>query len=391
MLEERNRIMKALIVGCGLVGSIVARGLAEAGYDVLVIERRNHVGGNLYDYIDEHGILVQKYGPHTFHTNKKNLYDVIAKYTEWQPYTLVCGAVIDGQCVPTAFNYKAVDTFFDKEKANEIKRNLETEFKGRESVTVVEMLECKNSIVREFAQFLYDKDYSLYTAKQWGVKPEEIDKSVLKRVPIRLSYEEAYFKDKYQVMPRQGFSVFISQVLNHPRINVELSTDATKILKIENKKVLYKGLVVDYPVIYTGPVDELFGYANGKLPYRSLRFEWEYEAIDSKQEMPVVAYPQVSDFTRITEYKKLPIQKVEGTSYAVEYPVPFDAENHEMEPYYPVLTEESQAQYMCYKKQADTVKNLYLCGRLAEFKYYNMDQALERALDLLENTWGIKL
>lgn len=378
---------KALVVGCGIVGSVVARYLAEEkNMKVTIWERRNHIGGNMYDYVDEHGIRVHQYGPHIFHTKSKEIFDYISQYGEWEPYKLVCGAVIDDICTPTAFNYKTIDLFYSKEQAAEIKEHIKAVFGDRKSATVVEMLDCDDAVIRDYAEFLFDKDYSLYTAKQWGVSPKDIDKSVLRRVPIRFSYEEAYFEDVYQIMPKNGYTEVISNILNHPNITAELNVEALKHLKVQDNDMLLDGQKVDYPVIYTGPLDELFECCKGKLPYRSLRFEWKYEDKEGFQEMPVVAYPQAEGFTRITEYKKLPVQNIAGTSYAVEYPLPYNPGNDKMEPYYPVLTEESQKIFEEYCAMAEKVSNLYCCGRLAEFKYYDMDKAIESAFLFLKQT-----
>ena len=378
---------KALVIGCGIVGSVIARYLAEEkNLEVTIWERRNHVGGNIYDYIDEHGIRVHQYGPHIFHTNNEEIFEYIKKYGEWEEFKLICGAVIDGKCSPTAFNYKTIDLFYSKDEAKALKEHIKNTFGNRKSATVVELLDCDDDLIRKYAQFLFDKDYSLYTAKQWGVSPNEIDKSVLKRVPIRFSYDEAYFEDKYQVMPKHGYTKFVENILRHPKIKVELGMDALKHIKIvENDKIYVDGKNVNYPVIYTGAVDELFAFSKGKLPYRSLRFEWHYEETDSFQEMPVVAYPQADKFTRITEYKKLPIQKNIGTSYAIEYPLSYETNDVKMEPYYPVLTDNSNILYKKYADAAQNIENLFLCGRLAEFKYYDMDDAIANALIFAKN------
>lgn len=376
---------RALIVGCGIVGCTVARILAEKGWTVKIVDRRNHIGGNLYDYRDEHEILVQQYGPHIFHTNSERVFEFISRFSRWNPFNLVCGAVIDGICTPTAFNLKTIDLFFDRAKAEEIKQHIRDRFPGRESATVVELLDCDDAVIRDYAQFLFDKDYSLYTAKQWGISPSEIDKSVLKRVPIRFTYEEAYFKDKYQVMPENGYTAFIGKMIDHPAISVTLNYEALEHISIKDNAVYLDGKKADYPVVYTGPLDELFGYKYGRLPYRSLRFEWIYKDVESYQQLPVVAYPQAEKFTRITEYKKLPVQDVRGTTCAVEYPVPYEADaDTSVEPYYPVLTEASQKAYSTYADAAAKVSGLFCAGRLADFRYYNMDQALERAFDFAE-------
>ena len=367
--------MDCLIIGCGLCGSVIARHMAEQGKRVVIWERRDHIGGNMYDYVDEHGFLVQKYGPHIFHTGKKELYNYMCRFEQWQDYKLTCGAVWDGKYTPTPFNFTTIDTFFPKEKAVELKLKLQKAFAGREEATVVETLEHPDPDIRAYAP---------YTAKQWGVSPEIIDPSVLKRVPLRFSYEEGYFNDTYQAMPVHSFTRFFENLLNHPNIEIKLGMEALEHLFIRDGKLLLDGLDTSFLVVYTGALDELFGGIYGALPYRSLRFEWKYEKKESLQDAPVVAYPQAEGYTRITEYKKLPIQNKLGTSYAVEYPLPYQ-EGEKLEPYYPVLTVESQEQYAKYKALAERVPNLICCGRLADFKYYNMDQALARALDVCRN------
>lgn len=372
---------QALVVGCGLSGAVIARELAENGYKVKILEKRSHIGGNMYDYVDEHGILVHKYGPHTFHTKKKVLYDYMCKYAEWDEYHLTCGAEIDGITTPTPFNYKTIDDFYSKDHATLIKKEIEKTFPGQDYATVVEALNTKNKTVAGYAQFLFEKDYSLYSAKQWGCKPSEIDPSILKRVPLRFNYNEGYFDDEYQVMPRKSFTTFFENILNHKNILVELNVDALNCLKIRAGHTYVDDELVDYPIVYSGPLDELFDCRYGKLPYRSLRFEWRYEEKDSFQKYPVVAYPQAKDYVRIIEYKKLPIQDVKGTTYEVEYSLPYK-KGETFEPYYPLLNEESQLYYQKYVRLAGNVKNLYICGRLGDFKYYNMDQALEKALEV---------
>lgn len=372
-----------IVVGAGLTGATIARYIAdEMNKKVLIIEKRDHIGGNLYDYVNEQGILVHQYGPHTFHTNKKELYDFICKYSEWDMYRLTCGAVIDGKYTPTPFNFTTIDDFFEHDKAEAIKRAIKAAYPNQDKATVLELLKHSDNLIREFAQFLYEKDYSLYTAKQWGISPEEIDPSVLKRVPVRFNYEIGYFDDIYQVMPHISYTSFFEKLLEHPNIRIETSSDFIKMAQVQDNCIVFRGNVFRGMIIYTGAIDELLGYRYGELPYRSLEFEWKNEDVKSFQEAPVVAYPQAEGYTRITEYTKLPVQDMgEKTTYAIEYSIPF-YKGMKKEPYYPVLTKESQKLYNLYEHDAQLINNLYLCGRLADFKYYNMDQALERALEL---------
>lgn len=370
-----------VVVGCGLTGSVIARRLAESGKKIAILEKRSHIGGNMYDYVDEHGFLVQKYGPHIFHTEKKELYEYICRFEEWNEYKLTCGAFIDGKYTPTPFNFRTIDDYYSPEKADELKGHIKKAFAGRKTVTVIEAMQHSDHIISNYAKFLFEKDYSLYTAKQWGISPSEIDPSVLKRVPLRLSYDVGYFDDEFQVMPKHSFTRFFENLLNHENISVELGKNALEYIKIAGNEIFVNGVKSDITVIYSGAVDELFEYKFGRLPYRSLRFEWKYEDKESVQDMPVVAYPQAEGFTRITEYKKLPVQNKPGSSYAVEYPLEYEIGKN-ADPYYPVLIEKSQKQYNEYKNLADSVDGLILCGRLADFKYYNMDQALERSLEI---------
>lgn len=372
--------MRYYIAGSGIVGAVLAAELAKKGHTVQVLERRAHAGGNVYDYDDEYGIHVHHYGPHIFHTNDDEVYRYVSDNCELKDFNLVCGSVMDGKCVPTSFDFSSVDTFF-QEEAEEIKVHIKAEFGDRASATVLEMLESQDSYVRRFADFLYEKDYKPYTAKQWGIDPEKVDRQIFKRVPILFSYGSKYFSDKYQAMPVKGYMEFIENLLKHPSIELRLNEEALDRFSIWDNQVMDGDKPLDGILIFTGALDELFDCKHGKLPYRSLCFVWKHEDIDSFQDMPVVAYPQAEGFTRITEYKKLPVQEVRGTTYAVEYPLPYK-QGEAMEPYYPVLTEESQKLFRKYYDEAKQVRGLAFAGRLAEFKYYNMDQAIRRALDL---------
>lgn len=374
---------KVYIVGCGLTGSVIARELAEKGKEVVIFERRNHIGGNMYDYEDSYGFLVQKYGPHTFHTNNECLFNYMKRFESWKDYKLTCGAVWDGKYTPSPFNFKTIDTFFPYEIAKKLKDKIKKLYPDTEFLSVLDALKCEDHDIRAYAEYLFKKDYAPYTAKQWGLNPEEIDPSVLKRVPLRFSYKEGYFDDIFQAMPEHSFTTFFNNLLNHKNIKIFLNMDALNLLSINNNIIYWDGEKINFPVIYTGALDELFNCKHGRLPYRSLKFEWKYSEKDSVQDAPVVAYPQEKGFTRITEYKKIPLQNGKGSSYAIEYSIPYE-EGKAVEPYYPVLTEKSKKMYNMYRKEADSIVNLFCAGRLADFKYYNMDQALENALNWVD-------
>ncbi|MFT3952089.1 MAG: UDP-galactopyranose mutase [Oscillospiraceae bacterium] len=373
------------IVGAGFAGSLLARLLAENGMRVTVYERRGHIAGNMYDYTDENNIRIQKYGPHTFHTNLDHVYALLQRFTEFTPYRLKCEAVIDGIPTPSPFNFKTIDQFFEPDYAAFLKEKLTVRY-PQGKATVLEMLECDDADIRAYAQFLFEKDYKLYTAKQWGKKPEEIDPSVLRRVPIVFNYNDTYFYDKYEGLPRAGFTALFENILDHPAITVRLNEDAMAHICIDDESgtVLFDGQA--QPVVFTGAIDELFGWRFGRLPYRSLYFELERHDKKDYQNVAIVAHPADAAFTRITEYTKLPVQDVGNvTVIAKEYSVAFDRANSRgNEPYYPVLTEESRAMCQTYQEYARRFHNLILCGRLADFQYYNMDQVIDRTLTVFE-------
>lgn len=369
-----------IIIGAGLSGGVLAHKLAEDNKKILLIERRNHIAGNLYDYINDKGIRIQEYGPHVFHMDSKEVYDFLTRFSKPISYETKVEAVLDGISTPSPFNYKTIDQFYDKEEANDLKKRLEDYYPNRENVTIVELLDSKDEKIKSFANFLFEKDYRLYTAKQWGLQPEEIDPSILKRVPITLSYNDRNFNDKYEFIPEGGFTNFYNNLINHSNIEAKLNEEALNHVSLEDNLVKYDGVITN--IIYTGAIDELFDYKFGSLPYRTLRFEIKDLDINSYQNVAIVAYPQVPDYTRVTEYKKMPVQDVKGTSVAFEYPISYVPKVNE--PYYPVLTDDSNNTYKQYLQYSKQFKNLTLCGRLADFKYYNMDKAVLRAFEVYE-------
>lgn len=376
-----------VVIGAGLSGSILARKIAEEKKEkVLVIDRRNHIGGNLFDSVDESGIRVQKYGPHTFHTNNEKAYSFFQLYGELIPYRLRCETVIGDISTPSPFNFKTIDQMYETREADELKAHIAKVYGEQPYSTILDLLKCKDEVIRTFAEFLFEKDYRPYTAKQWGIPPEKIDPLVLKRVPIVFSYRDTYFEDKYEVIPKDGYGRWFENILNHSNINVCLGVDALEHLLVDEikKVILFDGKPVK--LIYTGAIDELFSYKFGMLPYRSLYFEYKTYDMKSFQNAAIVAHPQDASYTRITEYTKLPLQDIgEKTVVAYEYPVPYDKNGVKgNEPYYPILTSESQKMYKMYKQYALLFSNLNLCGRLADFQYYNMDQAVVRALKVYE-------
>ena len=374
-----------VIAGCGFTGAVIAFKSAMEGKRVLIVEKRNHIAGNMYDYIDEAGICVQKYGPHSFHTNNEEVYEFITQIGDWYEYILRARVMIDGKYTPSPFNFKTIDQYYPAPKAEMLKQALVEYYNSAKKVTVVELLESDNELIREYASFLFEKDYRPYTAKQWGIAPEELDISILKRVPVRLDYTDGYFDDKYQLMPEGGFTSFFEKMLSNPLIDIRLNCDVLDLVEIDGNNIIFENELLNVPFVYTGPLDELFRYKYGKLPYRSLKFDMQIHNVDSYQETSGVAYPMAEGYTRITEYKKIPVQDIKGkTTIAVEYPVTYGTEEGK-EPYYPILTENSKEMYKRYCELASKVNRLYVCGRLGDFKYYNMDDAVLRALEVYED------
>lgn len=365
-----------VVVGAGLAGSAAARLLAESGRKVIVLDRRDTVAGNMYDYVDENGFLVHKYGPHTFHTNSDRLMDFMRRFEAWTPYELHCGTYIDGKHIEMPFNFMSIDQMFDSDAALELKTKLISKYSR--DTTIVDMLKSDDEMIRNYAEYLFEHDFKLYTAKQWGIDPNSVDPDVLKRVPIRMSYDSRYLGDKYEVMPKISFTHCIQTMLYHPNISVELNSD----FRLADLTYCRNA---DIPVVFTGPLDRLFNYRCGRLPYRSLMFDKRYSAnMQEYQPYAVEAYPEDPTTTRVVEYNKLTgDSRKPGTCFVIESACKAD-ESHE--PYYPVRSAASDA---IYKEYSDLVKtdfpNMMVCGRLALFRYMNMDQTLQTAFDVIDD------
>lgn len=375
-----------LVIGSGLTGAVIARYAAETlNKKVLIFERRSHIGGNMYDFINDAGIRIQKYGPHIFHTSKPEIISYLNKFAKWNTCRVHFKISIHDKLVPNSPNYETIDTFFP-EDADDIKKILEEIYSDKTEITFADLLECAHPLVKKYADFLYENDFRPYSAKQWAGFDTFLDRSVFARIPVHLNYSDDYWSDTYQIVPEKGFTYFISEILNHPSISLEFNRNACDSIKVDTeKKVIYfNGVETDALVIWTGAVDELLGYKYGRLPYRSLRFEYITKNIDSYQREAVIAYPLEKGFTRITEYKKLPVQDVPNrTTIAFEYPENFEGIDKN-EPYYPIPSEETEKQYRKYAEDLKKIPNLILAGRLATYKYYNMDQALENAFSICD-------
>jgi UDP-galactopyranose mutase len=350
-----------LIVGAGFAGSVLAERLAaERGERVLVVDRRPHIAGNAYDHLDEAGLLVHRYGPHIFHTNSRAVLEYLSRFTGWRPYQHRVLGRVDGRLVPIPINLDTINKLYGLSLTP---AELEAWFAARaEPVDPIRTSE--DVVVSKVGRELYEKFFRGYTRKQWGLDPSELDKSVTARVPVRTDRDDRYFTDEFQVMPAEGYTRMFERMLDHPGITVRLGADYREV----RQEVSFRRLV------WTGPVDEFFGHCFGRLPYRSLRFV--HETLDKEwfQFVGSVNYPQTEAYTRITEYKHLTGQMHPRTSITYEYP---EAEG---DPYYPVPRPENQALYKRYEELADAEPDTWFVGRLATYRYLNMDQVVGQAL-----------
>jgi UDP-galactopyranose mutase len=355
-----------LVVGAGFAGSVVAERLAsELGKRVLVIDKRPHIGGNTYDYHNKDGVLVHRYGPHIFHTSSQKVVDYLSQFTEWRPYEHRVLAQVDGKLLPIPINLDTINGLYGL--------NLDSlgmeKFLAECAEPRMEIRTSEDIVVSKVGRELYEKFFRNYTRKQWGLDPSELDSSVAGRIPVRFDRDDRYFSDSFQAMPLEGFTRLFERMLDHRNINVALSTN-------------YRDVMSSYPtakVVYTGPIDEFFDYRFGPLPYRSLRFEHQTHDTEQFQPAAVVNYPNDHDYTRITEFKHLTGQRHEKTSIVYEYPA------DEGEPYYPIPRPENTALYERYRALASAATGVYFCGRLANYRYFNMDQVVAQALHMYRN------
>jgi UDP-galactopyranose mutase len=350
-----------LIVGAGFAGSVLAERLAKgSGKKVLICDKRPHIGGNAYDCYNDDGILIHKYGPHIFHTNSAEVFDYLSRFTEWREYQHRVLASVDGMLVPIPINLDTINKLYGlKLTSLEVQEFLDSVREKREPVRTSE-----DVVVNAVGRELYEKFFRNYTRKQWDLDPSELDASVTARVPTRTNRDDRYFTDTFQAMPKHGYTRMFERMLDHPNIKVMLNCDYREIVR----EVRFDEM------IYTGPVDAFFDYCYGKLPYRSLEFKHETHDTETFQPAPVVNYPNDQAYTRVTEFKYLTGQQHKKTGIVYEYP------RAEGDPYYPIPRKENADLYRKYKQLADLQTNVRFVGRLATYKYYNMDQIVAQSL-----------
>ncbi|HZY16938.1 MAG TPA: UDP-galactopyranose mutase [Ramlibacter sp.] len=350
-----------LIVGAGFAGSVLAERLATVlNQRVLIIDKRPHIGGNAYDRHDDAGVLIHPYGPHIFHTNSADIFDYLSRFTEWRPYQHRVLASVDGQLLPIPINLDTVNKMYGLSLTSfELEKFFESVAEKKETVRTSE-----DVVVNKVGRELYNKFFRGYTRKQWGMDPSELDASVTARVPTRTNRDDRYFTDTFQAMPLHGYTRMFEKMLDHPNIKVMLNTDYRDVVDLLPWKHM----------VYTGPVDAFFNFKYGKLPYRSLEFQHVNVKQEQFQPVGTVNYPNDYGYTRISEFKHITGQEHPTTSVVYEYP------RAEGDPYYPVPRPENAELYRKYEAEADAMANVTFVGRLATYKYYNMDQVVAQAL-----------
>ncbi|MBO4480235.1 MAG: UDP-galactopyranose mutase [Alphaproteobacteria bacterium] len=363
--------IKHLVVGAGISGATLAERIANVLHEpVVVIDSRNHIGGNCFDYVDKTGIRIHKYGPHIFHTNNQDVWDYLSQFTSWHPFFLRVRAYIDGKTVPFSFNLNSIAESFPPTMAQRLTEKLIEKLGYGHRISILQLRESKDADLAFLADFIYNKGFLNYYKKQWGCTPEELDASVAERVPISISTSDDYFIDRYQGIPSNGWTPMIRKMLDNPLITVRLNTPFDKSMEYEN---LY----------YTGPIDEFFNFEFGELPYRSLTFDIRTYNQEYFQNNVVVSYPNNYDFTRICEHKYFLDDKSDKTVVSFEYPSAFV--NGKNERYYPIPRPENARLYEKYLVKAQTeCGNTFFFGRLGDYKYYNIDMAVARALNLFD-------
>jgi UDP-galactopyranose mutase len=364
-----------LIVGCGFTGATAARQLAEQHcMKVLVIDRRDHVGGNAYDHADGSGLLVHRYGPHIFHTNSAKVFSYLSRFTEWTVYFHRVRGMVGGCYIPLPFNLNSINALFPASAADRLGEALIAEYGYGARVPISKLRESKSNELKDIAAFVYENVFLNYTKKQWDLLPDELDPSVTSRVPIVLNRDDRYFSDKYQAMPTHGYTTMFRRMLDHPNISVQLSTDWTEL----------RGKPLSDRVIFTGPIDEFFDHQFGELPYRSVRFEMKQESnTEFPLECTTINFPNSFDFTRVTLQHRLTGHQGREPLSIYEYPGPYKRGVNE--PYYPIPAEASQILLQRYHELSATLLgSVFFAGRLGDYQYYNMDQACARGMALVE-------
>lgn len=380
-----SQAMHTLIIGCGISGATAARILAEQGNKVTIIDQRNHIGGNCYDHWDRNSICVHDYGTHIFHTDNRQVWDFVSRFTKWYPFQHKVRGLIDGQLVPIPFNLNSIHQVFPAKLAERLEDKLLEKFGYNVKVPILKLRETDDKDLQFLAEYIYKNIFSFYTQKQWDLNPEDLDPAVTGRVPVYISKDNRYFQNRYQGIPLNGYTAIFEKMLDHENITVKLGTKYEDIKDLINGKG--EGAIKADRILYSGPIDEYYGYSLGELPYRSERFDFIEFDREYFQPEAVINYPNNYTFTRIGEYKHFLDTKSDKTVVSYEYPEPFVRGKNER--YYPIVNDTNQSLYNQYKAKAEADKStntipVHFFGRLGDYKYYDMDKAIERAIALVE-------
>lgn len=374
-----------IIVGSGFAGVTAARLLAEKGNNVIILEKKSHISGNMYDYVDENNIRVHKYGPHILMTDNENVISFLSRFTEWLELKVNVETYIDGKYLPLPINLNSIEKLYEKQ-GKEITKKLLSSYKLDEQINILDLLNSDDQMIKDFAEDIYNKVFLGYNVKMWGMKPTEIDKEVVGRSPIRITYQNQKTNCKYQVVPKNGYIELFNKMVDHPNIDVQVNTDANEKIKLEQDKLFYNNKIFNGKVIWTAPIDELFNYKYGEMPYRSIYFK--KEIINSKPLFSSLSatYPMNYKKIRSSNMNKITYTgESDKTVIVSEYSSHFDKSNNKYNvPSYPIINENNLCKYEKYKKLAKNVANFYIVGRLAEFKYYDMSQVIQATFDLVE-------
>lgn len=374
-----------IVIGTGFAGSVISERIAnKLQKKVLLIEKKNHIGGHCYDYKDQNNIIIHKYGPHLFHTDEKDVFEYLSNFTEWEYYQHKVLAYVDGVKIPLPFNFNSMERLFSKELAKRLQQKLIEAYGLGSKIPILELKKNKDSDIQFLASYIYDKVFKNYTKKQWGINPEELEGEVTARVPVYIGRDDRYFNDKYQGVPKEGYTRIFEKMLENKNIKLLLNTNFNEIVNLdfETKKIFLFNNEFKGKMIFTGMIDELFNYKFGELPYRSLRLKPKTVDKEYYQENAVVNFPNNYDFTRITEFKYIHHTECKKTTILFEYPEKYDKKSND--PYYPLFTKEAREIYEKYVEYSRDFNNIVFIGRLAEYKYYDMDDVVKRALDAFE-------
>lgn len=372
-----------VIVGAGISGLVMAERFSSAlKVDVLILEQRDHLGGNCYDYQDESKIFVHEYGPHLFHTSKQRVWEYLSQFTTWHEYEHKVLSRVDGKLVPLPFNLNTLHEVYGDDKARIIERELILTYGEGAKVSILELRESENPLIAGLAELVYSKFFVNYTAKQWGCDPEDISKEVIGRVPVVISRDDRYFHDTYQAIPANGYTAMFKNMAESPKINIEYGVDATTRLNLlDDGNILFDDEPFPGVVVFTGQLDALFDFCEGELAYRSLQFELEKHDTKFFQPATTVNYPNEEEFTRITEFKHILPADASTTLTVKEFPQDYDRQDPTKNiPYYPMFTKENLEAFSRYEALAAQFPALIHVGRLAQYRYFNMDDAVDNAL-----------